>query len=350
VVPGSDATFNVTVSGNPPISYQWRFGSAAIAGATGSSYTRTNIQIGDAGNYTVKVTNSFGSVISSLALLTVLPGSTNVVAQWNFNSTTADTNTTTGTVEPSIGVGTAGYIGGTAPSSTGFATGSTFDTNTSDNSGWNSTMYPAAGAANLTAGVRFDVSTVGRQNIIIRWDQRVSNTGSKYSRLQYTTNGTDFWNYPTAITVATPTLFEPRTNSLSSLPGVSDNTNFGIRIVNEFESTATGSGASSYVAANGGSYASSGTVRFDMVTIFGELIVTNSSPPDAALLGAPLFTVGQFQMHVSGTTGANYTVQASTNLSGADWTSVVTNAAPFTYTDSSASNFPTRFFRVVWMP
>jgi hypothetical protein len=69
---GSDVTFFVTAGGTEPLSYQWRFQGANIAGATDSSYTRPGVQTNDAGAYSVVVTNVAGSVTSSNAMLTVI--------------------------------------------------------------------------------------------------------------------------------------------------------------------------------------------------------------------------------------------------------------------------------------
>ncbi|MGB2566969.1 nucleoside hydrolase-like domain-containing protein [Micromonospora citrea] len=68
---GAGVTFSVTATGAPPLSYQWRRNGAAVAGATGAGYTITNVQPGHAGDYTVVVTNSLGSVTSNPATLTV---------------------------------------------------------------------------------------------------------------------------------------------------------------------------------------------------------------------------------------------------------------------------------------
>jgi GH25 family lysozyme M1 (1,4-beta-N-acetylmuramidase) len=68
----SNATFTVTATGVPAVSYQWRFNGTNIAGANGSSYTRTNVQYAGAGSYSVLVTNLAGSVVSSNALLSIL--------------------------------------------------------------------------------------------------------------------------------------------------------------------------------------------------------------------------------------------------------------------------------------
>src|SRR6266481_833493 len=71
VVQGSNATFTVTAFGTAPLSFQWSFNGAPVDGATASSYTRTNVQPGDAGDYFVVVTNTAGSATSSNATLTV---------------------------------------------------------------------------------------------------------------------------------------------------------------------------------------------------------------------------------------------------------------------------------------
>ncbi len=72
VTQGNNAMFTVTATGTPSPGYQWRFNGANISSATNSSYTRTGAQSGDAGSYTVVVTNVAGSITSSVATLTVL--------------------------------------------------------------------------------------------------------------------------------------------------------------------------------------------------------------------------------------------------------------------------------------
>jgi hypothetical protein len=71
VTAGGNVQFSVTASGKPAPSYQWYFNGTAISGATGSSLSLTNVQSPNAGNYTVGVTNSSGSVTSNMASLTV---------------------------------------------------------------------------------------------------------------------------------------------------------------------------------------------------------------------------------------------------------------------------------------
>jgi len=69
---GANVTFSVTATGTAPLSYRWQLEGADIPGATGSSYTRTNVQSGDAGAYSVIVSNVAAAVTSADAVLSVL--------------------------------------------------------------------------------------------------------------------------------------------------------------------------------------------------------------------------------------------------------------------------------------
>lgn len=68
---GSNVTFSVTLAGAPATGLQWRFNGGNLAGRTNSTLTLTNLAPGQAGNYDVVVSNSFGSVTSAVAVLTV---------------------------------------------------------------------------------------------------------------------------------------------------------------------------------------------------------------------------------------------------------------------------------------
>lgn len=68
---GESATLTVGVTANPAATFQWYRNGVTMAGAIGASYTVGNVSLNDAGNYTVNVTNSFGTVTSAAATLTV---------------------------------------------------------------------------------------------------------------------------------------------------------------------------------------------------------------------------------------------------------------------------------------
>lgn len=70
VVNGS-VTLTVVASGSATLIYEWRRNGIVIAGATSASYTNSNIQFGDSGEYTVKVSNPCGFIVSANALLIV---------------------------------------------------------------------------------------------------------------------------------------------------------------------------------------------------------------------------------------------------------------------------------------
>jgi uncharacterized protein (TIGR03790 family) len=72
VVVGFNATFTVTATGTAPLTYQWLFDGTAIPSATDSNYNLFNVQLGDAGSYSVQVTNAVGSTLSATANLTVI--------------------------------------------------------------------------------------------------------------------------------------------------------------------------------------------------------------------------------------------------------------------------------------
>ncbi len=72
---GQSAAFSVNASGAAPLNYQWLFdGTNALAGATNDVLRLLEVQISQAGTYTVKVSNSLGMTNSLPATLTVNPG------------------------------------------------------------------------------------------------------------------------------------------------------------------------------------------------------------------------------------------------------------------------------------
>jgi beta-galactosidase len=113
------ASFDVTVAGTAPFTFQWQFNGANIIGANAATYTVVQVQNGDAGRYTVVVTNGAGSVTSAPATLTIAPPGTNLALHQPatasstqgggldaFNATDGDITTTrwasAGAIDPSF--------------------------------------------------------------------------------------------------------------------------------------------------------------------------------------------------------------------------------------------------------
>ena len=69
---GQNVTFSPVFNGTLPLFYQWYYNTnTVLANATNSTLVLTNVQVGDAGGYSVIVSNSSGSATSTVAMLTV---------------------------------------------------------------------------------------------------------------------------------------------------------------------------------------------------------------------------------------------------------------------------------------
>ena len=71
VTAASNASFSVAATGTAPLSYQWRKDGVAINGEIAATLGLINVQTNQAGNYTVVITNAYGSITSSVAALIV---------------------------------------------------------------------------------------------------------------------------------------------------------------------------------------------------------------------------------------------------------------------------------------
>jgi probable HAF family extracellular repeat protein len=68
---GTTLTLSVTASGDEPLAYQWFHDGNALAGQTSATLTITNLQKAHAGDYTVRVSNSYGSEVSGAVTVEV---------------------------------------------------------------------------------------------------------------------------------------------------------------------------------------------------------------------------------------------------------------------------------------
>jgi hypothetical protein len=84
-IAGTNVTLAVVAGGSASLSYQWRFNGTNIASATNSALTLTNVQFSQTGNYSVQVSNTAGSIVSSNAALTVV-FPTPVIRALNINA------------------------------------------------------------------------------------------------------------------------------------------------------------------------------------------------------------------------------------------------------------------------
>lgn len=210
------------------------------------------------------------AMLGTLTVFSAAPAATqaSTITQWNFNSAPADANTSTGTLLPSIGAGTTSLVGGTTGSfASGDASGGSTDPAVGDDSARNTTTYPAQGTNDKTAGIAFAVSTVGFQGITVNWDQRHSNTASRYIQFQYSTDGTSFVDFGPLFdaNVGGDVWYNNRSVDLSTVPAVNNNANFAFRVVSAFAPSSSVYAPSTATS----TYGVTGTQRFDMVTVSG---------------------------------------------------------------------------------
>jgi hypothetical protein len=75
-------------------------------------------------------------------------------------------------------------------------------------------------------------------------------------------------------------------------------------------------------------------------------------PPDTSglpiVLGNPSVSGGNFSFTIASMAGDNFAVEVSVDM--INWVSIQTNMAPFTFVDSSSSQFSKRFYRTVKLP
>lgn len=296
---GSISSFSVNAKGNA-LQYQWYRGTppsgtpladgGRIAGAQTRFLTISNTAASDADSYYVIVSNTYGSITTDPATLTTTAAAGTLVT-WDYNALGLNT----ASAEPSQGQGTSRTTSTGTTNSFQPANGSPNDPYTSivgvTNYYYGTASYPNNGTSNKLAGVQFSVSTVGFKNLSVTYDQRASTTGSKYTRLQFTTNGTDYVDYPVSSSFfSTTATWESRSFSLVGFPGVINNPNFGFRVVSEFEATAT-LGAinnSNYVGLAGttASYGTGGTLSYDLVKVNAEPIVGGNTAPTISAIAA----------------------------------------------------------------
>ena len=129
---------------------------------------------------------------------------------------------------------------------------------------------------------------------------------------------------------------------IAALQNVGAQTNVTFRIVNFGGTSASGTW---YI------YNTAGNTAPDLALqgVVTQLPTTNA-PAAAPTISGVVFTNGQFRFTVSGTTGTNYIVQATTNLAAPNWISVLTNPAPFTFSESNAALFNQRFYQGALAP
>ena len=373
--PGTDTTFSVVTSGTGPITYQWQLNGAPIAGATTNSYTLTNLQATNMGNYTVVVTGPQGSITSSVAALVVdtmvlyepfnytnfgAPVSDNTPSNWTLSGTaTNDFNVTPGNLSysglaPSIGnsatnggdgVGVRRLLGRTVDS--GVIYFSVL---------FNLVSYGGWSGGPVTAGAQACAFT-SSDNLSFRLQVMVkSNTPSTYLLgVQKGGTGSTITFSTTPLALGSTALLVGKYDFTQN-PNVAtvwinpDTNNFGGAEPNSgFITSATGLNNLPIDRFNfrqnvlNGASSSPGSLQWDELRVGTRWADVTPAPVTLRIVATSVLPDGRFKMQVSANV-ATIVIEAGANLT--NWSNIATLFSAtglFEYTEAAAA--PKRFFR-----
>jgi hypothetical protein len=354
IASGSNMSFTAVANGTPPLNYQWQFNGSNIDWATNSSLTLTNVQAANEGGYDIVVSNSFGSITSSNALLTDLgtalnsPGLiwTNVsVLPWF-----PETNVTHDGLEA--------MQSGSVPLAQHSKLQATVDGPGTLSFWWNisspsgdlvfSVNGVTQGFISGSTGWRQQIFYLGSGSQTLLWDYfRFTSVGSNAAwldQVSFTLGGT------APILTAAPSTAYVRANANVSLAAGAEGTpplNYqwqfnAATITNQTNATLN---LPNVQPANSGNYSVIITNNYGSIStnanLFVELFAINVASTN------PSTSTNGFQLTLNGVLTTNpVIVSASTDL--LNWLPIYTNPATtgsVPVLDITASNFPARFYR-----
>ena len=292
----------------------------------------------NAGSGFVSVTTPSGTAISTNSFTVLNNGGTvysGLLAGWDtsavtdygpspFPATSNAPNVAVVGLTRSAGVKTSGSGAAGGWGGTGF-------TNTSVASTIASNIYVTF---SLTVSNGYRLSFTG----VSRFDYRRSTTSPTNGVLQFQVGASPFvdvtnLNYASDSTSG-DSLGMMDLSQFGTLQNIGAGTNVTFRIVNYGGTNAAGTW---YV------YDKAGTPAMDLAVQGTVIQIVSTNVPAMTSLA---FANNQFQFTVTGTAGALYVVQATTNLNNPGWLNVATNPAPFVFTQTNVSAVGQRFYRV----
>lgn len=272
------------------------------------------------------------------------PSAAATITRWDFQNLSVATNNSPA---PSIGTGTAKPLGMTNNYAGGGFTSSLVKCDIEANAGssdtaannleWRVRGGAGSGSAGgngwntaapqYSQGAEFDVSTVGKSNIVLQFDWYCTNQGVRDLQVQYTSDGST-WTNVGPLQVAVPSGYINQVTidfGALGITSVNNNSKFGVRMVSAYDPTYTGAGAPTYTGAtltNGLPVQynnTSGNWRFDEVNILSgnpggtsESLVNTTGliNPDGIIAQIPS-TYPRKILYVSKTLGGDYTYPAA---------------------------------------
>jgi hypothetical protein len=333
---GSNVTFTVGATGTGPLSYQWEFNSANIAGATNSSLSLLNVQTNNSGVYGVTVSNPGGTVTSSNATLTVIvPVNLGLPLPWQQQD-----------------LGNVGVVGGASYSNGVFSVQGSGDDIWNNADAFHFVYQPFNGDGQISARVTSIQNTGGgwpKAGVMIR---ESLSAGSRHAFvLMSTGNGVSF---------------EWRTNA----SGVSTSIVVrGISVPYWVKLTRNGNVFTAYDSSDGSNWVQIGNVSVSLASnVYAGLAVTahdntaiNTSTfdnvqvvqggmPAVTLIVPQLSKSGVFSMMLTGAPVHSYEIQGSTNLTNWAVLNTLTNSSgQVQFMETNSASLRYRFYRAKFL-
>jgi autotransporter-associated beta strand protein len=393
---GISATLTAVATGTAPLYFQWYDRNTnLISGATNVTYTLTNPVVAASGNYRVIATNLYGkstnfsAVTVSKAPLTVAANNTNriygatnpvfTVSYTNFVNgdtaavlsgvpsltTAALTNSPVGNYAITVGAGTLSAANYSFVLSNGTLTVNTAMLAVNANNA--SRLYGATNpvfTASYTNFVNGDTVAVlsGAPSLttLAATNSPVGNYAvtAGAGTLSATNYSFSFSNSILTVTAAPLTITANNASKTAGTNLVFAGTEFvsagllnGDMVTNVTLASvgATNTAIAGVYAITATNAAGGGLTNYLITYVAGTLTVTNSTTPSVISSGASLGS-GGFVLGGSGSPYQPYVLFGTTNLAQPVWQPVVTNKADggghFSFTDSQATNFVQRYYRV----
>ena len=310
VVAGQNVSLSVAAQGTGQLKYQWKFNSSIIATATNAVLSLNQVLAAQSGIYSVTVTDGNGLTTNIAANLTIYPTAAATLTQPTLAGKQYSFNVT--------GVAGGQYV---VERSTNLSDWLPVQTNTSpftfvdpNATRFNQCFYRTLSVLAGTGGNAGSAqsATLPVQSTL---SQPVYANG-QYSFNVAGTTGSQF------IVQGSTNLVNWVSLAINTAPFAFTDVNAG-QFKQRFYRTLALTNAAAGLPAN------------------PQVSATNTT----AALTQPAYADGQYSFDVTGVTGLQYIVQASTNL--VNWVSLATNTAPFAFTDVNAGQFQQRFYRTL---
>ncbi len=329
---GSTVTFSVVASGPAPLTYQWYFDGAAISGATDSSLTLPGITSANAGSYDVVVTDSVGSVMSSIVTLTVASsGSAPTITTQPASQSVVLGNSATFSVVAS-GTGNLSYQWYKDGAAIAGATGASYKISaaTSDSAGSYDVVVTDSVGSVMSSIATLTVAPSGSVPTITTQPASQSSTAGSTVTFSVVASGpaplTYQWYFDGAA-------ISGATDSSLTLPGItSANAGSYDVVVTDADGPVTSSKATLTVTSTSSTAPSITTQPVSQTAAVGSSVTFT-----VAASGSDTLSYQWYKGHtlISGATGAAYTIASVTDADAGSYDVVVTNSVGSATSDTA---------------